>query len=342
MKKILSFIIILSLVFLFAGCDSVITDNTSGDISDYTVDYDDAATFETDLVNETQTKGKFIQFIVKEYAPDSALGINCHAGEHLNFIFEEEIDVNQGDTVVVRITEEPTKIFLLGSWKIPCEFIELVSKSQDNGIDEKSADMAETPDTWTNLLEKHCEDVKKLFEDAGFTNIACVAREIEYNENNIFEGSVVNIAIGENGEIRTFEKGEQWEKNIKIQIDYRVKPMKTEAPEIKKTDDSSQAQTNDGDSTEDPGKTAQNNVESSEDNKTGASSQTQTNGDNSTEKSGVTVPNKEETKGNLVWVPTNGGTKYHSKSSCSGMKNPMQVSLETAVSNGYTPCARCY
>lgn len=56
----------------------------------------------------------------------------------------------------------------------------------------------------------------------------------------------------------------------------------------------------------------------------------------------VTVPKKEETTGNLVWVPTNGGKKYHSKSSCSNMKNPMQVSKETAVSNGFGPCGRCY
>lgn len=56
----------------------------------------------------------------------------------------------------------------------------------------------------------------------------------------------------------------------------------------------------------------------------------------------VTVPEKEESGGSLVWVPTNGGTKYHNKSSCSNMKNPMQVSVETAVANGYTPCKRCH
>lgn len=85
---------------------------------------------------------------------------------------------------------------------------------------------AGAPDDWTNLLEKHYEEVKKQFEDAGFTNVTCVAHEIDYNENNVFEGSVVNIAIGENGEICTFEKGEQWDKDIKIRIDYRVKPAK--------------------------------------------------------------------------------------------------------------------
>ena len=56
----------------------------------------------------------------------------------------------------------------------------------------------------------------------------------------------------------------------------------------------------------------------------------------------VTVPSEPETGANLVWVPTNGGTKYHSKSSCSGMKDPIQVTEETAIANGYEPCGRCH
>lgn len=43
----------------------------------------------------------------------------------------------------------------------------------------------------------------------------------------------------------------------------------------------------------------------------------------------------------LVWIPQS-GSKYHSKSSCSGMKDPTQVSLSEAVSQGYEPCKRCY
>lgn len=90
------------------------------------------------------------------------------------------------------------------------------------------ANTAAAPDDWTNLLEKHYEEVKKIFEDAGFTNITCMAHEIDFDENNVFEGSVVNIAVGENGEICTFAKGENWDKDIKIRIDYRVKPAVSE------------------------------------------------------------------------------------------------------------------
>lgn len=57
---------------------------------------------------------------------------------------------------------------------------------------------------------------------------------------------------------------------------------------------------------------------------------------------GVTVPEKEEIEGDLVWVPVNGGTKYHSKAGCSNMIEPIQVSEDTALNNGYSPCKRCH
>lgn len=56
---------------------------------------------------------------------------------------------------------------------------------------------------------------------------------------------------------------------------------------------------------------------------------------------GVTVPAPEQGE-NLVWIPTNGGTKYHTSAKCCNMKNPIQVTLETALANGFTPCRRCH
>lgn len=43
-----------------------------------------------------------------------------------------------------------------------------------------------------------------------------------------------------------------------------------------------------------------------------------------------------------VWIPTNGGKKYHSRSGCSNMKNPQEVTISEAKSRGFTPCGRCY
>ena len=42
-----------------------------------------------------------------------------------------------------------------------------------------------------------------------------------------------------------------------------------------------------------------------------------------------------------VWIPTNGGSKYHSKASCSKMRNPMEISISQAKKRGYTACQRC-
>lgn len=42
----------------------------------------------------------------------------------------------------------------------------------------------------------------------------------------------------------------------------------------------------------------------------------------------------------MVWVPKS-GEKYHSKSTCSNMKNPRQVKLSEAKACGFTACKRC-
>jgi len=53
------------------------------------------------------------------------------------------------------------------------------------------------------------------------------------------------------------------------------------------------------------------------------------------------VTNSTNVYDNMVWIPKTGG-KYHTKSDCSGMKYPRQVSLQEAQSKGYTPCGDCY
>ena len=43
-----------------------------------------------------------------------------------------------------------------------------------------------------------------------------------------------------------------------------------------------------------------------------------------------------------VWIPTNGGVKYHKDKDCSDMINPHYVSLEYAEAHGFEPCQKCY
>ena len=44
----------------------------------------------------------------------------------------------------------------------------------------------------------------------------------------------------------------------------------------------------------------------------------------------------------MVWIPTNGGTKYHANAECSDMTDPIEVTLTEAESRGFTFCKKCY
>lgn len=54
------------------------------------------------------------------------------------------------------------------------------------------------------------------------------------------------------------------------------------------------------------------------------------------------VPNSGTSSVVMVWIPTNGGTKYHKNAECSNMIDPEHVSLDYARDQGFTPCKRCY
>jgi len=138
MKKIVLVVSLLVFMVSIVGCSSEesgtnteIETNTSTGISaeakeddgTYEIDYMDAASFENALNEGEEVNGAVVQFDVLEFKPDSALGINCWSGEHLNFISETEPDVKKGDIVVGRVIEEPSK--KLGSWKVPYEVIEI-------------------------------------------------------------------------------------------------------------------------------------------------------------------------------------------------------------------------
>ena len=50
---------------------------------------------------------------------------------------------------------------------------------------------------------------------------------------------------------------------------------------------------------------------------------------------------QQQVQGSMVWIPRS-GSKYHSRSSCSNMKGPTQVTLSQAQASGYEPCKKCY
>ncbi|MDD6466644.1 MAG: hypothetical protein PUF50_00480 [Erysipelotrichaceae bacterium] len=123
MKKVLVLCMV-AMMLLLVGC----SDNNSSNSGKYKIDYNDATSFENDLNNGVKVNGKIVKFKVVEYKSESILGYNCWAGEHLNFISEEDLDVHKGDIIIGRVTEEASTV--LGSWKINYEVLEIEKKSK--------------------------------------------------------------------------------------------------------------------------------------------------------------------------------------------------------------------
>ena len=55
----------------------------------------------------------------------------------------------------------------------------------------------------------------------------------------------------------------------------------------------------------------------------------------------VAAASDEGGSSTMVWIPQT-GKKYHSKSSCSNMKNPTEVTIEKAQEFGFTACKKCW
>lgn len=97
-------------VLMLAGCGSSAT----------TLDYGDAESFEAALNAGENLEGKTVRFYASELHPDSAMGYNVWAGEHLNFISARNPDIKAGDIVDVKATEITST---MGSWFIKYEKI---------------------------------------------------------------------------------------------------------------------------------------------------------------------------------------------------------------------------
>lgn len=222
MKRILALVLALLLLTL-AGCGSDISDDTSG----YTIDYNDATSFESALNDGEKVKNKIVQFYVNEYVPDSILGINCHAGEHLNFLFEEELDVNDGDTIIVRVTEEASKVFLLGSWKVPCELLEInesVEETEDETISNNSENENENPEEITLTMSSsdfkgmNYKEAEKKLKEMGFTNFEyeTVEAKDKSTANKISYIEITEFIFGESD----FKKGDKFNSDSTIALYY--------------------------------------------------------------------------------------------------------------------------
>ena len=244
MKKVLIVFVLIVLMFSCIGCDIDSLLNGEETLGDgFNIDFENAESFELALNNGSAVKGKIVKFYVKEYAPDSALGINCHAGEHLNFIFEDELNVKTGDTVVVRISKAPSKIFLVGSWEIPCELVEIIKKqiqteNNSQATDESNTESIEMPSqkitvtmSENELINMTTVDAEKKLREMGFSVFQY--ESLDAGDQSDLDGKIgaVEIKSWEFGK-GDFSKGDVYEKDaIVVLMTYKSTYKEPEKPE---------------------------------------------------------------------------------------------------------------
>lgn len=212
LKKILICINILLLSLTLSGC------NKSTDNDQLVIDYNTAEEFENALNNDEKVDNKVVKFEVNDYKEDSVLGINCWAGEHLNFISEEALDVKKGDYVIGRVIDTPSKI--LGSWKIPYEVIDIeyIEKHEENDKDSDTNVQVNKNITVifdsNSYVGKNYKKIVNQFKELGFTNIKTNA--VDTSNSDYQNNTISSILI--NG--LEFSKGDTFNKSAKVEIEY--------------------------------------------------------------------------------------------------------------------------
>lgn len=172
MKKFLFPILFTIFLLSLAGCANHAPVANDTNVA-YNIDYEDAESFEDALNSGIKVKGKTVKFVVIEYKPEALWGINCWAGEHLNFISETELNVKKGDIITGKIIEEPTEI--VGSWKVPYEVLNIEHNEFESIEETEDADSIEI------VVENYILTIPKEWnKKAGETNDYYYVAENEF------------------------------------------------------------------------------------------------------------------------------------------------------------------
>ena len=229
----------------------------------YIIDYDSAAKYEADLNNGVDTVGKIVRFGVISYHPDSALGYNAWAGEHLNFISSDDIKVSEKNVITGKVVKTNSSF---GSWYIDYEVLKIEEKGDDY-IEEPSKpkeqseiqketkneqvneNTVEQPKQENKVTEsdnkisvsksassfkyENYQDVVNEFTSLGFTN---VKTKVIYDVGN---GWFSSTSVGEVKEVsingnNNFNENDRFDKNAKVIITYRDYETNTPAKNFTK------------------------------------------------------------------------------------------------------------
>lgn len=186
------FALIMCLSITLCGCGSNKQTEDAGTLSAETqrsedsseeeviIDYGDAESFEAALNEGKNLEGKVVRFVAGELHPQSKLGYNVWVGEHLNFVSSRNPDIQEGDTVTVRITSIEN---LLGSWIIDYEKVENGIVNKDTITYSKSKETTavttEKSKTTTKANESEKEETKT---EMSVSNEPAEENTYEHNE----------------------------------------------------------------------------------------------------------------------------------------------------------------
>lgn len=223
-----------------------------------------------------------------------------------------------------------------------------------------------------DALNKSYDLVYNKLKQLGFTNIELSQSEMDYQNGEEFNGTVTSVSIGGKSE---FSKGESFEKDIEIVIsyvkDYRIKISKEseffEGYDYEKvvsvfknagfTDIDAVSVETEYDESYNDGSVIRVEVDGDEYYDAGEAyfadtpiviyyrdmqaKPVETTAYTTTRATTEATTRDYSQSSDSVWIPQS-GSKYHRTASCSGMKNPSEVSKSQAISWGYEPCKKCY
>lgn len=207
-NKCILVVMILCLLLFLSGCGDNKVQNlgdgyepiqsSQGDVEpEVFINYGDAESFEADLNKGNNLEGKVVQFIAGEFHPNSELGYNVWAGEHLNFVSSRNPDIQEGDTVTAKVT---TIENIGGSWVINYEKVKNAISNDDTiTLDRKSNKEVYPKETGADKLNSESSSSKEDTLPKNDTVEPTVSDENTYEHNeyyDIVETSTYQDSIG--------------------------------------------------------------------------------------------------------------------------------------------------
>ncbi|MDE7176841.1 MAG: hypothetical protein K2O59_03420 [Lachnospiraceae bacterium] len=151
--KVVGALLAIVIVFSLTAC---------GKQEEVVIDYADAESFEMALNNGENLEGKIVSFMVQEIHPESALGYNVWAGEHLNFVSERNPDIAVNEQITVKVNAIEN---ILGSWVIKYEKIENAMVGETTISFQSTGESSEESEINGEIEQETVENVDAVLED---------------------------------------------------------------------------------------------------------------------------------------------------------------------------------